>query len=314
MPKRREEDFEIVTQKAREMEDKSQGDKLPEQAGLWSRLLPKQLFDYLPVGVALLNEQFVLCYCNKLYKEYINKYSRYSSDDAFGMRYFDLFPDSQNKLVEALRSVRDDRRQHIDIEAPLQLDLKAQMKQSYWNKRVIPIQDNDRCVTGILILALDVTEFVVAKKELQEKETRVKELKTTLRTLLKLRQEDRRTWERNTVANAKDAIIPFVGKLRQSLTRTDELICLDAIEAGINDLASDFSCQLGLDKYVLTPTEIQVAVLVREGKRSKEIAECLKVSPACIDFHRRNIRKKFGLKNTKVNLRSFLMEVAKRLP
>jgi len=61
----------------------------------------------------------------------------------------------------------------------------------------------------------------------------------------------------------------------------------------------------------LTPTEIQVAVLIKEGKSSKEIAESLRVSAAGIDFHRKNIRKKLGLKNTKTNLRSFLLNVQK---
>ena len=56
MPKRGEQNSEIVIQQAREMEDKSESDKLPEQDRLWSELLLKQLVDYLPVGVALLNE------------------------------------------------------------------------------------------------------------------------------------------------------------------------------------------------------------------------------------------------------------------
>jgi DNA-binding CsgD family transcriptional regulator len=301
-------DFEVVVQKAREMKQKSLKGTLPQQSELWNRLLLNELADYLPVGVALLNEQFVLCNYNRLYKDYINKYSGTSPDDALGMCYFNIFPLSRNPLNEVLRSVRDDRRQHTDIEAPL----KAPNRLTYWDARAVPVQNNDRRVTGIVICALDVTESVVARQQQQQKDTEIGELKTTIRTLLKLRREDQRRWELKTLANAKESVIPFIGNLRKSLLRADQLNHLDAIEAGINDLVSDFSDHLGLHKYALTPTEMQVAALVKAGKTSKEIAECLCVSPSAIDFHRKGIRKKLELKNTKINLRSFLMEIAKR--
>ena len=71
------------------------------------------------------------------------------------------------------------------------------------------------------------------------------------------------------------------------------------------------SCGLGemgkptlrLEYYSLTPIEIQVAGLVKEGKTSKETAELLSVSKECVDFHRNNIRKKRGLNKKKANLR-----------
>ena len=58
-----------------------------------------------------------------------------------------------------------------------------------------------------------------------------------------------------------------------------------------------------------TPKESQIAVLVKQGKTSKEIASLLDVSSKAIDFHRNNIRAKLGLHDKKVNLRSFLASV-----
>jgi DNA-binding CsgD family transcriptional regulator len=58
---------------------------------------------------------------------------------------------------------------------------------------------------------------------------------------------------------------------------------------------------------LFTPREIDVAALVREGKTSKEIADLLNVSVSAVDFHRKKIRKKLGLKNDKSNLRSHLL-------
>jgi len=56
----------------------------------------------------------------------------------------------------------------------------------------------------------------------------------------------------------------------------------------------------------LTPKEIQVANLIKDGKSSKEIAKLLNVSSSAIDVDRYRIRTKLGLNNKKANLRSYL--------
>jgi DNA-binding CsgD family transcriptional regulator len=58
-----------------------------------------------------------------------------------------------------------------------------------------------------------------------------------------------------------------------------------------------------------TPMQLQVADLVKAGKTTKEISEVLHLSDRAIEFHRNNIRNKLGLKNKKMNLRSYLLSL-----
>ena len=57
----------------------------------------------------------------------------------------------------------------------------------------------------------------------------------------------------------------------------------------------------------LTPREIQVAELIKEGKTTKEIAAMFNLSNSTVECFRDNIREKLDIKNKKVNLRSFLL-------
>jgi DNA-binding NarL/FixJ family response regulator len=81
------------------------------------------------------------------------------------------------------------------------------------------------------------------------------------------------------------------------------------LEASLNQVTSPFLHRLSFSFSNFTPTEIQVANLLKQGKTNKEIGELLNSSSRTIAFHRDNIRKKLGLKNKKTNLKSYLLSL-----
>jgi DNA-binding CsgD family transcriptional regulator len=81
------------------------------------------------------------------------------------------------------------------------------------------------------------------------------------------------------------------------------------LESNLNDIVSPFLRTLSAKYVSLTPTEIQVANLIKEGRATKEIAELLNLSSKTVNTHRQNIRMKLALKNKKVNLRSHLLSL-----
>jgi len=60
---------------------------------------------------------------------------------------------------------------------------------------------------------------------------------------------------------------------------------------------------------MLTPQEVDVAVLVRQGKSSQEIADVLGISLSTISFHRKNLRRKLDLHDRSKNLRTYLLSL-----
>ncbi|HOO46961.1 MAG TPA: helix-turn-helix transcriptional regulator, partial [Deltaproteobacteria bacterium] len=104
--------------------------------------------------------------------------------------------------------------------------------------------------------------------------------------------------------------LPYVEKLRNTGLDDKQKTLLEILESNLNDIVSPFLKKLSSQYLNLTPTEIQVANLIREGKSTKEIAEVLTISERAIEFHRNNIRDKLGLKKSKTNLRSYLMTLS----
>jgi len=162
----------------------------------------------------------------------------------------------------------------------------------------------------------NITQVIRAQEELKEKEAELSRQKKmledsniALKVLLEHRDQDRVRQEENILANIRKLVKPYLEKLLfQKLDeRTRNLV--DIIAARLDEIASPFLNRLASINRVLTPKEIDVAALVREGRTSKEIAEILNISVSGADFHRKKIRQKLGLTNEKSNLRSYLLSL-----
>jgi len=159
----------------------------------------------------------------------------------------------------------------------------------------------------------EIAEHKKAEEALRNREAELKlnsrhleEVNTALRVLLRQRDEHKVEIEEKVLSNLRKLVIPHIETLKASDLDAKQMGCVNMLESNLKDLISPFSQKLSSEYLGLTPKEIQVANLVREGKTTKEIAELLNVSTNAIVFHRYHIRKKLGLKNQKINLRSYL--------
>jgi len=143
---------------------------------------------------------------------------------------------------------------------------------------------------------------------------RAKELEesnTALKVLLKQRELDQHEFQNNMLSNIKHLIMPYIEKLKRSRAMSDELVYINIIESNLKDIVSPFSAKLSYQYLDFTPREIMIADLIKDGKKDKEILEILNVSLDTVKAHRKNIRKKLAINNTKINLRTKLLSIAK---
>ena len=186
----------------------------------------------------------------------------------------------------------------------------------YFSERGRPIRDTDGKPLYIDGVILDVTERRLAeetlharKEELKAHARSLKEANIALKVLLKHREEDKAELEEKVLSNVKELVMPYVESLRNSRLSATQMTYVSIIKANLTDIVSPFLQKLSLKYVRLTPREIQITDLIKLGKTTKEIAGLLNVSTRDVEFHRGNIRKKLGLKNKKLNLRSYLLSI-----
>jgi len=144
------------------------------------------------------------------------------------------------------------------------------------------------------------------KKELMLNANKLEKMNTALKVLLKQREEDKGDLEEKVLSNVKHLLSPHLDKLKKRNFDPKSKMDLDILESNLHNIVSSFSHKLSSTHINLTPTEIRVANLVREGKTTKEIAKFLGSSPSAINLHRFHIRSKLGLIGKDTNLQSYL--------
>ena len=142
--------------------------------------------------------------------------------------------------------------------------------------------------------------------ELKAQKHKIERTETALQAIMDYRLRDRMKTEETILTNVKQAIKPYLEKLRRSHLTNRQARYLDILEARIQDIVSPFIRALSSTYIDLSPTELQVAQLIKEGRTTKEIASILNLSTNTVMTHRYKIRTKLGLKHQHQNLHVFL--------
>jgi PAS domain S-box-containing protein len=186
---------------------------------------------------------------------------------------------------------------------------------SWYMTQLGPVRQNGE-VVGVTIMPTDITKQKQAEEELKSRKEALKvrsnqleDVNRALRVLLKQRDRDRTEVEEKVMANVKELVVPYVEKLRKHASDMKQMAYLNILESNLRNIIAPFTHKLYSKYSSLTPTEIQTAQLIKDGRTTREIAELLSVSTRTVESHRQNIRIKMGLHAKKANLRSHLLSM-----
>jgi PAS domain S-box-containing protein len=179
-----------------------------------------------------------------------------------------------------------------------------------------PLFDSKGRFRGSFGVITDITQRKKAEEDLRKREAELaaqsrhlEEVNAALRVLLKQRKKDKADIEEKLLANVKELVLPYVEKLKNSRLHSDQMTLVGILESNMKEIVSPFVTKLSSRFLNLTPTEIRVASLIKDGKSSKEIAALLNASENTVRSHRFRIRSKLGIKNKKINFRSYLQSI-----
>ncbi|MEQ1543505.1 LuxR C-terminal-related transcriptional regulator [Methyloglobulus sp.] len=155
-------------------------------------------------------------------------------------------------------------------------------------------------------------EAVTSKSDIKKIKEETAEINAVLNVLIKHRETDIADTKMMLSGEVENTIMPFLQKLKgASAGRLQTTRLIDILEANLKQMVKVYGNAANLPSAYqqLTPTQIQVASMVRQGLSTKAIAVTLNSSPETVNIHRKHIRKKLGLDNKASSLRSYLLSL-----
>jgi len=160
-------------------------------------------------------------------------------------------------------------------------------------------------VGSVMMHMKALADLRAAHRAIQREHQALQEANIALRTVLARLEEEKNGIKASVAANIQKVVMPIVFELELEVTgRQRSYVTL--LRRSLQEIASPFLTHMARDHVQLTPVEIAIGTMIRNGLSTKEIAQLRCISPATVRRHRENIRRKLGLRNRKANLATYL--------
>ena len=281
-------------------------------------LLATTVLNSLSAHIAVLNTEGVILETNKAWQRFAMENDMENEDQSIGVNYLTICeaatgPGSRDahQVAKGIRQVIEGKMEEFLYDYPCH---SPSGKHWYYMRAIRTTGESPVriVVSHEDITALKLTEAALrrSRKALNDQAQSLEESNIALKVLLNQRDRDKQALEHKVLVNVKGLVLPYVEKLKRARLKPRERTLVEIVDAHLQDIISPMLQQIANADIVLTPQEMQIAALIKDGQSSKEIAQVLHISEATVNFHRKNLRTKFGLQNRRVNLRSYLLSLS----
>lgn len=166
--------------------------------------------------------------------------------------------------------------------------------------------------TAYLVNMIDVTEKKQARNKLEElnrilklEQAALREKNVVLTGVLSQIDYDKEQIKVQIQANIDKVILPTLRSMRESAPM-EMTKYIDLIHSGLTDITNPYISKLQTDFATLSPREMEICNMIKEGFSSKDIASAGHVSVQTVNKQRKRIRHKLGICSKEINLASYL--------
>lgn len=274
------------------------------------------ILDSLVTHVAVLDHQGIILETNSAWQQFARANGMQGAVDCVGMDYLAVCDSCHDVECEAA-PVGTAIRRVINGELPeytTQYPCHSPTEQRWYSLRVLPYRSPQE--RRVIVTHEDITQLILIQEKLRAKEEQLRnkaekleETNIAMKVLLDHRSRDRQELENRFLANIRELVLPYLERLNTGKLQQREKALIAIIKEHLEDISSPFLHRLSALHLLLTPQELEVSLLVRQGKSSQEIGDILNISVATVSFHRKKLRKKLGLEDRGQNLRTYLLSL-----
>lgn len=159
---------------------------------------------------------------------------------------------------------------------------------------------------------VDITEKEQAEKairasalELGRQKQALEQKNLALREILAHIEIEKNQIKDDVMMNVEKMILPSLNKLRRKGTALDRKN-IDLLEYNLRQLTAGFGRAVGDQRWRLSPKEIEICDMIKNGLSTKEMSDMLNASRRTIENHRNRIRKKLEISQKNINLTAYL--------
>jgi len=236
----------------------------------------------------------------------------YSAKEALGKHISFLYPEDQHDFLEkeVIKPLKCKGQHEVEVRRR-----RKSGEEFYTHVSLSLLRDQQGSVIGMIGSSMDITQRKLAEEALRES-TRQLDIERdalerkniALREILSQIEAEKDTIKQQVTTNVEQTIIPTLLRMKESC-HPSQSRNFDILEKDLREIVSPFLDRLKGEFARLSPRELEVCRLIKNGMTSKEIAEALNLSVMTVHKYRELIRKKLNLVNNDTNLRTYLQSL-----
>ncbi|MBN1798693.1 MAG: PAS domain S-box protein [Spirochaetales bacterium] len=273
-----------------------------------------QIFQQMPYPIEILDKQGTAVMVNKAFLKLYG-----ITDQNILIGKFNIFKETafrESKLFKHFNKAYKGKTVHIPESLLTVTDPHlSRIKNKYKMSRtedvtleitIFPIFTHTGDIWRVVSIRRDITQMAEQRQQLEQKNIALKEILAQIE-FEKLEIKSR------IKTNIENLVLPYVIKLGETHSKEyKDKKYLELIKNNLENISSSLIQKIANHHIMLSPRELEICDLIKNGLCTKEIAVTLSLSIMTVEKHRQHIRKKLGISHERINLHTYLHNMEKQ--